>query len=58
MYYFWNLFMYLLLCFHIKLTYHLHLGGTFLTIVVIIVYTALSCVMKSGLSSVKLRARY
>lgn len=50
--------MHLLLCCHIKLTYHLHLGGTFLTIMVIIIYTALFCVIKSGLSSAKLRVRY
>jgi len=39
--------MHLLLCCHIKLTYHLHLGGTFLSIMVIIAYAALFCVMKS-----------
>lgn len=35
--------MHFLLCCHLKLTYHLHLGGTFLTIVVVIVHLALFC---------------
>lgn len=50
--------MHLLLFCHIKLTYRLHLGGTFLTIMVFSVYTALLCVMKSALSSAKLRVRH
>lgn len=50
--------MHLLLCCLIKLTYHLHLGGTFLTVTVVIVYTAGFCVMKSALSSANLRVRY
>lgn len=53
-----NLFMHLLLFCHIKLTYRLHLGGTFQTIMAFSVYTALLCVMKSALSSAKLRVRH